>query len=145
MALIVGLVLPLLIGVFATRTGLDRDRAFYPVVMIVIALLYVLYAAIGASNAALLTDGAIALVFIAVAVMGFKRSLWIVVAALAVHGVMDLFHGALVNNPGVPVWWPTFCGAYDVVAAGYLGWLLTSGQHAVYASRNSQTQQRSGM
>jgi hypothetical protein len=126
-ALIVGLVLPLVIGVFATLTGLDRDRAFYPVVMIVIALLYVLYAAIGGSNEALMVDGTVALVFIAAAVAGFRRSLWIVAAALAAHGVMDLFHDTFVDNPGVPAWWPAFCGAYDIVAAGYLGWLLKTG------------------
>jgi hypothetical protein len=137
-ALVVGLVLPLVIGVFGTRTGLDRDRAFYPVVMIVIALLYVLYAAIGNSSQALVVDGMIALAFIAAAVVGFKRSLWIVAAALATHGVMDLFHASLVQNPGVPAWWPAFCGAYDVMAAGYLGWLIKAGRFA-------HTQQRGGM
>jgi hypothetical protein len=127
-ALGIGLILPLVIGVLATLSGLDRDRAFYPVVMIVIALLYVLYAAIGASTEALLVDGAIALVFIAVAVAGFRTSLWLAAVALAAHGVMDLFHASLVLNPGVPIWWPEFCGAYDVVAAGYLGWLITTGR-----------------
>jgi len=127
-ALIVGIALPFVIGVFATLTGLDRDRAFYPVVMIVIALLYVLFAAIGGSGEALLVDGAIALAFIAAAVIGFTRSLWIVAAALLAHGGMDLFHGALVDNPGVPAWWPAFCGPYDAGAAGYLGWLLKSGR-----------------
>lgn len=125
MVLIVGIVLPLMIGVFGTLTGLDRDRAFYPVVMIVIALLYVLFAAIGGSGDALLADGAIALAFVVAAVAGFRTSLWIVVAALAAHGVMDLFHGALVVNPGVPTWWPAFCGAYDIGAAGYLAVLVT--------------------
>ena len=33
-------------------------------------------------------------------------------------------HGRLIVNPGVPVWWPAFCGAYDVVAAAYLAFLL---------------------
>jgi hypothetical protein len=29
-----------------------------------------------------------------------------------------------VANPGVPLWWPSFCMAYDVTAAGILAWLL---------------------
>ena len=37
MPLLVGLLLSLGVAVFARRTGLDRDRAFYPTVMIVIA------------------------------------------------------------------------------------------------------------
>lgn len=130
MPLIAGIVLPFAIGAFATLTGLDRDRAFYPVVLIVIALLYVLYAAIGGSPEALRIDGAIALAFIAAAVVGFRKSLWIVAAALVAHGVMDLLHASLVANPGVPAWWPEFCGPYDVGAAGYLGWLLKAGHRA---------------
>jgi hypothetical protein len=43
---------------------------------------------------------------------------------LASHGILDGFHGKLIANPGVPVWWPPFCFAYDGVAAGYLAFLL---------------------
>jgi hypothetical protein len=39
-------------------------------------------------------------------------------AGLAAHGVLDFFHGRLVANPGVPPWWPAFCRAFDVAAAG---------------------------
>ena len=56
--------------------------------------------------------------------LGFKFNLWIVVAALAGHGIFDFFHPHVLNNPGVPVWWPGFCLTYDVTAAGYLAWLL---------------------
>jgi hypothetical protein len=92
--------------------------------MIVIASLYGLFAVMGGSRAALVSEMPIILAFVAVAVLGFKRSLWLVVAALAAHGVMDLFHPHLITNPGVPVWWPRFCLAYDVAAAGYLAVLL---------------------
>jgi hypothetical protein len=128
MAILVGALLAIAVGVFATVSGLDRDRAFYPTVMIVIAGLYSLFAAIGASTQALVLDALIGVVFIAAATVGFRSSLWIVATALAAHGVMDLVHGAIVSNPGVPGWWPGFCGTYDVVAAGYLAWLLTSGR-----------------
>ena len=33
-------------------------------------------------------------------------------------------HGHIVANAGVPVWWPAWCLAYDVGAAGALAWLL---------------------
>jgi hypothetical protein len=61
---------------------------------------------------------------VAIAVMGYKRSLWIVAAGLAAHGIFDLVHGQLINNPGVPSFWPNFCLSYDLVAAGYLSVLL---------------------
>jgi hypothetical protein len=126
MALLIGLLLAIIVGIFATSQGLDRDRAFYPVVMIVIALLYTLFAAIGASMHSLILESLVGAVFISGAVAGFRRSLWIVVAALAAHGVFDFTHSMFISNPGVPVWWPEFCFAYDVAAAGYLAWLLKS-------------------
>lgn len=124
MALLVGALLALFVGVFATTTGLDRDRAFYPTVTIVIASLYALFAVMGASTKALVLESVPAVLFIAAAVAGFRSSLWIVVLALAAHGVFDLAHGRIVSNPGVPVWWPAFCGTYDLMAAVYLAFLL---------------------
>ena len=61
--------------------------------------------------------------FLAAAVAGFRLNLWIVATGLAAHGVFDFFHGHVVTNPGVPPWWPAFCLAYDVTAAGFLAWL----------------------
>jgi hypothetical protein len=112
----------------ATAVGLDRDRAFYPTVMIVIASIYVLFAAIGASTQALVLDSLVGSVFIAAAVFGFKSSLWIVAVALASHGLLDLVHHRVIFNPGVPLWWPPFCSGYDLMAAAYLAWMLKSGR-----------------
>ena len=128
MALLIGLFLALAVGTFATAIRLDRDRAFYPTVMIVIAAYYFLFAVMGASMDALLLELLVGAGFIAAAAIGFRKSLWIVAIALAAHGLLDFFHGALIDNPGVPAWWPAFCAAYDVTAAGYLGWLLKSGR-----------------
>ena len=128
MALMVGLGLALVIGVFATTVRLDRDRAFYPTVMIVIAFLYALFAVMGASTHALILESLVGAGFLLAAVFGFRSTLWIVVAALAAHGIFDLVHGAVISNPGVPPWWPEFCLAYDVTAAAYLAWLIKSGR-----------------
>lgn len=130
MALIVGIVLALVISAFARIVGLDRDRAFYPTVMIVIALLYSLYAVLGESTHALVLELLVGTVFIAAAVAGFRSTLWIVAVALAAHGIFDLVHGAVIANPGVPAFWPQFCAAYDIVAAACLAWLLLSGRIA---------------
>jgi hypothetical protein len=128
MALLVGVLLALAVGLFARLSGLDRDRAFYATVAIVVASYYCLFAVMGESTRALVLESMIAAAFVAVAVLGFRSSFWLVVVALAGHGVFDLVHGAVLSNPGVPGWWPPFCLAYDVTAAGYLGWLLTTGR-----------------
>jgi hypothetical protein len=127
-AVLVGVLLAFAVGLFATMSGLDRDRAFYPTVAIVIASLYALFAAMGASTQALVLESLAGAVFIAIATFGFRSSLWWVALALAGHGIFDLIHGRVISNPGVPIWWPAFCLTYDVTAAGYLAWLLTSGR-----------------
>ena len=130
MPYIVGFVLALTISIFARLVGLDRDRAFYPTVMIVIALIYGLFAVMGGSGQALGVESVFILAFLAAAVVGFKRNLWIVAGALFAHGIFDFFHASLIANPGVPVWWAMFCLTYDVVAAVFLGWLLQSSRVA---------------
>ena len=125
MAYYIGIFLALAAFLFARFTGLDRDRAFYPTVMIVIALIYGLFAVLGGDVTALLGWESVGIVgFILMAVLGFKFNLWLVVAALAGHGVFDLFHGHVIANAGVPVWWPSFCMTYDLTAAAGLAWLL---------------------
>jgi hypothetical protein len=124
----VGAFLAVIVGLFATAVGLDRDRAFYPTVTIVVASYYALFAVMGASMHALMLESLVGAVFLALAAAGFRSSLWVVVAALAGHGIFDLAHGSLIANPGVPGWWPAFCLMYDVTAATYLAWLLTRGR-----------------
>lgn len=128
MAILIGAVLAILVGLFATGVGLDRDRAFYPVVMIVIAILYGLFAVMGGSSQALVLELLVGGGFIAAAVVGFRWSLWVVAVALAAHGIFDFTHGMFISNPGVPTFWPEFCSTYDIVAAAYLAWMLKSGR-----------------
>ncbi len=124
MEYLVGVVLALGISSFATAVGLDRDRAFYPTLMIVIASYYGLFAVIGGSVQTLILELAGIATFLLVSIIGFKISLWWVVGALAAHGVFDCFHERLIPDPGVPAWWPMFCLTFDVTAAAYLSWLL---------------------
>jgi hypothetical protein len=135
MPYVVGTVLSLAVAVFARTTGFDRDRAFYPTVTIVVALYYVLFAAMSGSVQTVLLESLVMAVFAIAAVAGFKSSVWIVVAALAGHGVFDAIHGYVLENSGVPLWWPAFCLAYDVGAAAWLAWLIKAGPKANEARR----------
>ena len=124
MPYLVAVVLGLFVGVFGRLTRFDRDRAFYPTALVVIAWYYILFAAMAGSRAALLGESVQLVVFTTIAVVGFRRNLWWVAAGIAGHGVFDALHGRLVSNPGVPVWWPAFCGTIDVLLGAILGWLL---------------------
>jgi hypothetical protein len=124
---VVGIVLSIGVALFARIVRLDRDGAFYPTVMIVIASYYVLFAVMSGSVQTVVIESAVMALFTAAAVAGFKSGAWIVVAALAGHGIFDTVHGHVVENAGMPAWWPTWCFAYDVGAAAGLAWLLRHG------------------
>lgn len=132
MSYAVGVTLALLVAAFARTTGFDRDRSFYATVLIVVASYYVLFAAVGGSTRALILETIVMSVFAACAVAGSRGAPWLVVAGLAAHGVMDFFHGHLVDNPGVPAWWPGFCLGYDVAAAAVLAWLIRASARPPY-------------
>jgi len=120
MAYLVGLTLALAVAAFARVVGLDRDRAFYATVLAVVASYYDLFAVMGESMEALARELPFTLVFLAAVAVGFRKDMRIVVIALAAHGVFDFVHGHVIDNPGMPHWWPMFCGAYDVTAAACL-------------------------
>jgi hypothetical protein len=120
MEYLIGLILSLAVASFAAVIGFDRERAFYPTVLIVIASYYVLFAAMGASRRTLIIEIVVAGGFLLVAVLGFRRNFWLVVVALIGHGVFDFVHHFLIDNPGVPHWWPGFCLAFDVLLGAFL-------------------------
>ena len=128
MASLVGIGLALALCVLATVIGLDRDRAFYPTITIVIASYYALFAVVGGSVHALATESIAITAFFLIAIVGFKKNLWLIVAALCAHGLFDFVHGNLIANPGVPTWWPTFCLTFDWVAGAYLAFLIARGR-----------------
>jgi len=119
-----GVILATAVGLFASLIGFDKERSFYPTVLIVIATYYLLFAAMAKSTDAFVAETFPVLLFAAAAAVGFRGTLWIVVAALALHGVFDLLHHTVITNPGVPAWWPGFCLAFDLTAAAYLALLL---------------------
>ena len=127
MPYVIGIVASAGVAVFARFVGLDRDRAFYPTVTIVVALYYVLFAVMSGSLHTIVLESVVMSLFAVAAVVGFKSSAWIVVAALAGHGVFDAVHGYIIENAGVPGWWPAWCLSYDVGAAAWFGWLLRRG------------------
>jgi hypothetical protein len=46
--------------------------------------------------------------------------MWLVAVAIAGHGVFDLLHHSLIENAGVPVWWPGFCATVDLILGAWL-------------------------
>src|SRR6266853_3431148 len=120
MEYLIGVILSLAVSCFSSLVCFDRERAFYPTVLIVIASYYVLFAVMGASRRTLIIEIVVAGGFLLVAVFGFRKNFWLVVAALIGHGVFDFVHGFFIDNPGVPHWWPGSCLAFDALLGVFL-------------------------
>jgi hypothetical protein len=115
MPVVVGVVLAIGIAVLAKLTRFDEDRSFYSTVLIIIASYYVLFAVLGGSSHAFVLELVIAVAFSTVAIIGGLFLPALVGAGIMAHGVFDVVHDAIIDNPGVPTWWPTFCGSIDVL------------------------------
>src|SRR5689334_20631229 len=124
MEYLIGVGLAVAVCIFALTSGFDRDRVFYPTMVIVVAQYYILFAIIAGSTRALTMESLAAGVFLALAVAGFKKNLWLAVVGLTGHGIFDFFHHHLIANAGVPTYWPGFCMAFDVLVGGFLAVLI---------------------
>jgi hypothetical protein len=79
-----------------------------------------LFAAMGASRRTLIIEIVVAGGFLLVAVLGFRKNFWLMVAALIGHGNFDFVHRFFIDNPFVPHWWSGFCLAFDALLGVFL-------------------------
>jgi hypothetical protein len=121
MEYVIGLTLAVAVALFASVVGLARERSFFATVLIVVGSYYGLFAAMGASSRTLLAEIIVAGIFLLFAVLGFKGNLWLLAVGLVGHGIFDSVHHYLIDNPGVPRWWPGFCLAFDAAFGVLLG------------------------
>ena len=117
----IGIVLSAGVGLFARYVGFDRDRAFDPTVMIVIASYYVLFAAMSGSVQTVVIESVVMTLFAAAAVAGFKSSTWIVVVALA--GLVSRVRRRCSGHPCLAHQTPTArSSAVTTVTLARVGW-----------------------
>lgn len=138
MEYLIGSVLAVVVFGLTAVAGFGRDRSFYPTVLIIIASYYVLFAVMGASGRTLIIEILVAGVFALFAVLGFRRNLWLVAVAVVGHGLFDFVHHLFIDNPGMPHWWPGFCGAFDVIFGAALAVQLMRDSKLVRDSRMDQ-------
>ena len=124
MEYLVGIILGIAVIVPTSLIGMDRDRALYPAILIVVASYYALFAVMGGSNDALVIECAFGFIFVILAFAGFRWTLWLTAAGLIGHGIFDIVRVGFIHNPGVPAYWPGFCSSIDVVLGASLAWLI---------------------
>ena len=111
---VAGALLAVGIAALAKFTRFEEDRSFYSTVLIIIASYYVLFAVLSGSGHALVWELVIAAAFSTVAIVGALFLPALVGTGIVAHGLFDLVHDVLIENSGVPTWWPSFCGSIDV-------------------------------
>lgn len=75
------------------------------------------FAVTGASEHTLAAKSVATGLFLLVAVAGFRKKLWFVVAALAKHGAFDFFHHLFFKNSSILVWWPALSASCGEIRA----------------------------
>ena len=124
MEYVIGVLTAVALAVFGRVSGFDKDRSFYPTVLIVIGLLYVLFATLDGRYSVILVEFAFALIFIGAALAGYWKSCLIVAAGIAAHGVFDFVHYLFIEDRGVPIWWPGFCGTVDILLGAFVAFFV---------------------
>ncbi len=118
-----GIIVAIIIAALASILGFDKDKSFYPVILIIIAVFYVLFAIMSGSIDTIIRESVIAFVFIIVAITGAKKTVFIIAFGLIVHGIFDIFHNQFITNTSVPAWWPMFCAIVDIVLGTWVMYL----------------------
>jgi hypothetical protein len=131
LSFIIGIALAAFIAFVSNIAAFDKDKSFYPTVLIVIASYYVLFAVI--SGQALIIESLFALIFVALAIVGMHFVPMLIGIALILHALFDLVHPHFIVNPGVPIWWRSFCGGFDLVI----------GVWVIYQTHKRKTQRQS--
>ena len=122
--------LPLLVGIalglgsigLMALAGVARERGSYAVAMVAIAVFYPVFA-VGRGWDTFAFHAIVASLFIVLAILGARKSLWWIVAAMVLHGLFDILDGLRAPDPS-PDWWGPFCLGVDLAIAAALSFLL---------------------
>lgn len=123
-ALAFGLLVAALLALRFRRRGQEYSRWSYPLLLASFPAWYWAFALRAADPGALAAEVLAGVAFIAIALVAASRrsvaTLLLLAFGYVAHAVYDVMHDTLVSNPGVPVWWPEFCGAVDLVLGVYI-------------------------
>ncbi len=96
----------------------------YPLVLSIYPMFYFGFAIYANDQAALMQELKysipIFIICIITAIKDIKYSVFVLSLGYIGHGIYDAVHIHLFENPGMPIWWPEFCGTADIIMGLYL-------------------------
>ena len=118
------------VGVIQVATPLAirwlEPTTVYALALILIAAVYIGFAVADGRPRVIVVESAIAALFVLVATVAISGVAWLVVIGLVGHGLKDLWQHRHQYEAGTR-WWPPFCCAVDLVAAGLTGLAMIGG------------------
>jgi len=121
--LAVGVIVAIVVLLAFRVANIHRERGSYAVLLVGVAAPYLMFA-IETHEPDELKHAIIGLIFVAIAIMGARWNLWIIVAGFIAHGI---FNAVLQLTPlpaPTPGWYGPFCFWFDfTIAAGLAGFL----------------------
>ena len=126
LAIFIGLCLALFIILAGKYSRFDRDTSYFPVLLIVIASYYVLFAIM--QNQSIVFELMVASCFLFLAVFCAKKAPIVIGIALIMHGLYDILHVFVLKHQVAPHWWGEFCASVDIVLGIWVIYLKRSEQ-----------------
>jgi hypothetical protein len=95
-------------------------KLFAATTLCAIAFIYVGFSLQGNSVNSIIIEVGVALVFYFIAMIGYTTNNLIIAYGIIVHGIWDmLHHHALIIQTRIPLYWPTYCLAADLILGIY--------------------------
>ena len=115
----VGAVLACVTAALLASGAIPSPLAFHAILLGAIAWVYVGFSLQDGRGSAIGLEGAVAFVFLAVALFGLASMPYLIAAGFAAHALWDLLHHGGQSHIGtsLPPWYPRFCAVYDIVHA----------------------------
>lgn len=127
-ALIFGLVSAACVIIFLKRNRCEGIIWVYPLILASFPVFYWIFAVYAGDYPALFQEILPGFAFISYSVLCVniknKWHIWLLPAGFLLHALYDVIHDALIISPGVPDWWPEYCGAADIAFGVYLIFFL---------------------
>lgn len=114
----VGLFLAYFLFILAKKNKMLDSGEFYFSVLMAVTTYYIAFAF--EHEKYILTEVLGSVVFAMLGLFFLRKSMMILAVLIMSHGVYDYFHAVFIPNSGAPIWWPGFCGTFDVAFGAFL-------------------------
>jgi len=88
--------------------------------LVAIAAIYVGFAVSDGRPQAIVTQSAVALIFVFIGVISLQGTPFLLAVGYFAHGLWDWLHHRRYLDTHVVTWWPPFCVIYDWIVAGFI-------------------------